>query len=329
MSLIHPVRPVLVALMFALGLPVCLTAQTVSPAVSQLVLINTSTQKSIRTLTSGSTVNLAVDGTSLNVRADVTGTVGSVAFTLDGVLVQTENAAPYALKGDLNGVYTKWTPTVGVHTLRAVPYSSKDRTGTIGTAFETQFTVTKVAPTTTTPTPPLTDAIVLPDSETVALLKSPLYKTDGTLNLSLYNQLASSYDKATMETRLGPSFLDLSPTATDDRPTLFQPTSKPRTSGYIRTNPYELGGPPVTDGDYWSDSGQVGYVPDDVTDPGLDRVQTFAYYDRVFAISPRLDWASGKPHPEPHTREPYYHDPVRPVTKATHRDGSELWDAAE
>jgi len=133
-----------------------------------------------------------------------------------------------------------------------------------------------------------------------------LYKSDGSLNLSLYGQLALSYDKATMEMRMGPSFLDLSPNATDDRPTLYRPKSYTRTSGYIRTNPYELGSSPVTDSDYWSESGQVGYVPDSASDPGLDRVQLYAYYDRVFAISPRLDWASGKPHPDPQTRESYY-----------------------
>jgi hypothetical protein len=133
-----------------------------------------------------------------------------------------------------------------------------------------------------------------------------LYYSSGQLNLSVYNLLSLSYSKSTMEVRLGPSFLDLSPTAWDDRPTLFQPTSKPRTSGYIRTNPYEIGGPPVTDSDNWSDSGQVGYVPDISTDPGLDRIQTYAYYDRVFALSPRLDWASGKPHPDPQTLDPYY-----------------------
>jgi len=115
-----------------------------------------------------------------------------------------------------------------------------------------------------------------------------------------------NYDKATMETRLGPSFLDLSPTATDTRPTLFQPVSKPRSGGYVRTNPYELGGTPVTDSDYWSDSGQVGYVPDSTGDAGLDRVAVYAYYDRVFAISPRLDYASGNPHSDPQTRETYY-----------------------
>jgi hypothetical protein len=133
-----------------------------------------------------------------------------------------------------------------------------------------------------------------------------LYKTDGTLNLSTYGLLALSYDKATMELRLGPSFLDLSPTAIDDRPTLYRPPSTTRTWGYIRTNPYEIGGPPVADTDYWSDSGQVGYVPDDITDPGLDRIQTYAYYDSVFAISPRLDWTNKLPHPDAQTRETYY-----------------------
>src|SRR5688500_13053853 len=146
-------------------------------------------------------------------------------------------------------------------------------------------------------------AFALPSS---VFALSPLFNSDGQLNLSVYSTLSSSFSKSTMESRFGPAFLDLSPNVTDDRPTLFRPTSKPRTSGYIRTNPYEIGGPPVTDGDYWSDSGQVAYVPDDPSDPGLDRIQTYAYYDRVFAISPRLDYASGKPHPDPQTREYYY-----------------------
>ena len=126
------------------------------------------------------------------------------------------------------------------------------------------------------------------------------------MNLSAYTLFSESYNKSTMESRLGPSFSDLSPNAADDRPILFQPTSKPRSSGYIRTNPYEIGGPPVLDGDYWSESGQVGYVPDSATDPGLARVQTYAYYDRVFALSARFDWASGRPIPDPQTKEPYY-----------------------
>ena len=306
MSLFRPISLVLAAASFALGLPMNLSAQvSTSFAISNLTLINTTTQQSIRTFTTGSTINLAVDGSALNVRADVTGTVGSIAFIIDGALFNTENIAPYALAGDNTGVYKKWTPTVGSHTLRVIPYQSKDRTGSIGAAVDVAFSVTNVAPTasTTTITPPPATTTT---PTTLSTGSSVLYKADGTLDLSMYGLLALSYDKATMEIRFGPSFTDLSPNATDDRPTLFQPTSKPRTSGYIRTNPYELGSTPVTDSDYWSDSGQLGYVPDDAADAGLDRIQTYAYYDRVFAISPRLDWASGKPHSDPQTRETYY-----------------------
>jgi hypothetical protein len=133
-----------------------------------------------------------------------------------------------------------------------------------------------------------------------------MYTSTGALNLTTYGQFALTYDRATMEKRLGPAFTDLNPTAVDDRPTLYRPPSIVRTWGYIRTNPYEVGGTPVADTDYWSDSGQLGYVPDVGTDPGLDRIQTYAYYDSVFATSPRLDWTNKQPHPDLQTREPYY-----------------------
>lgn len=108
--------------------------------------------------------------------------------------------------------------------------------------------------------------------------------------------------------RLGATFDQLSPGAPDDRPMLFRPESKPAPPGfYVRINPYELGDLPGPDTNYWSDSGQVGYIPDDpANDPGLDRIQTFAYYNQVFAISPRLDWASGRPHPDLQTRDSSY-----------------------
>ena len=94
---------VLAVLAVAAGLPSRVAAQTsTSFAVSKLVLINTSTQQALRTLTTGSTINFATDGSALNVRADVTGTVGSIAFTLVGKLIQTENYAPFALDGGVN-----------------------------------------------------------------------------------------------------------------------------------------------------------------------------------------------------------------------------------
>lgn len=124
---------------------------------------------------------------------------------------------------------------------------------------------------------------------------------------SAYAASAFSWERAEVDARLGPSYAQLNAGAVDDRPTLYQAASKNPGKGYfVRINPYELG-EPGSDSDYWSDSGQVGYIPDDpANDPGLDRIQTFAYYNRVFAISPRLDWASGKPHADQQTREAYY-----------------------
>jgi hypothetical protein len=123
-----------------------------------------------------------------------------------------------------------------------------------------------------------------------------------------YTASALSWSREAVDARLGPTFEQLNPGAPDDRPTLFTRESRmPPAKYYVRIKPYELGGEAESDGDYWSETGQVGYVPDDpVNDPGLDRVQLYAYYNKVFAISPRFDWPSGKPHPDPQTREPHY-----------------------
>lgn len=140
---------------------------------------------------------------------------------------------------------------------------------------------------------------------TAATLTLSVFNSNGTLNVSNYGLLALSFDQSTMEAKLGPTFLQLSPSATDDRPTLFMQTAKSFANAYVRVSPYQIGAP-VADNDYWSDSGQVGYVPDDASKPGLDRIQTFAYYNHVFALSPRLDYASGQPSPEPQTLDAGY-----------------------
>ena len=160
--------------------------------------------------------------------------------------------------------------------------------------------------------PPVTPAIVLPTAV--------IFKSDGTVDPAAYLKYATTWDQTAVDSQLGPTFETLNPVALDLRPTNYKPTSKQCTTSYIRVNPYELGTAGCyPDNDFWSDSGQVAYVPDDtVNDPGLDRIQTYAYYDNVFAISPRLDWASTRPHPEWQTEEPNYramlgHNPRQPV----------------
>ena len=114
-------------------------------AVTRLMLVDAAAQLELRALTTGSLVDLTVDGSLLNVRADVAGKVGSVAFTLTGMSTKVENLAPYVLLGDDAGIYRRWTPQPGTYTLRVTPYSGANRTGTMGTAMEVTFTVTKTA----------------------------------------------------------------------------------------------------------------------------------------------------------------------------------------
>ncbi len=134
--------------------------------------------------------------------------------------------------------------------------------------------------------------------------------TNGKVDRAAFEKTATLWGPVSMTSRLGPTFADLNPNAEDTRPELYQQPSFPceNLSFANRTNPYQLGKDGCKpDNDYWSESGQVAYVPDDpANDPGLDRIQVYAYYNYVYALSPRLDYASGKPHPDPQTRDGHY-----------------------
>ncbi len=122
--------------------------------VTKLTLVSAATQTEVRPLTNGTVINLAEDGAWLNLKADVNGKVGSVAFALTGQSTKVENIAPYLMFGDDSGVYRKWTPAPGTYTLRAIPYSGSNRTGAVGMPLEVTFTVVKVAAPTPEPEVP-------------------------------------------------------------------------------------------------------------------------------------------------------------------------------
>lgn len=96
----------------------------------------------------GATINLAVVGSALSVRANtVPATVGSVGFALDATYTHTENTAPYCLcsddgKGDITSCAN--ILTVGTHKLTATPYSGANLTGDAGAPFEVDFTIVDV-----------------------------------------------------------------------------------------------------------------------------------------------------------------------------------------
>jgi hypothetical protein len=148
-----------------------------------------------------------------------------------------------------------------------------------------------------------------------------IFNSAGAIDRTNYTFQALTWDAAAIESRLGPDFAEMNVGVADTRPTLFLPTSKVYAKGYTRINPWQIGKAPISGGQYWSDSGQVGYVPDNPTDAGLDRIQVYAFYSHVFTTNPRLDWASGSPHSDPQTRDPYYAQlngapPTQPIAMA-------------
>jgi hypothetical protein len=124
-----------------------------------------------------------------------------------------------------------------------------------------------------------------------------IFQPDGvTINPAAYSTYLDKRDVSTLSTRLGPTFEALNPGAPDDRPTHpSHPKRIPPPNFWGRINPYELGlsTGPGDDNDYWSESGQALIAPDDPTHCGVSRMQVFAYYNRVFAISPRFDVSGG------------------------------------
>lgn len=111
--------------------------------VSQLVLVDASTNTDLFVLTNGAVVDLDVVGTALNVRADTTPAVtGSVRFDLDGVVnYRTENVAPYALEGDQNGDYAAATYSLGIHTVTATAFTGSGASGVAGPGLTVQFEI--------------------------------------------------------------------------------------------------------------------------------------------------------------------------------------------
>lgn len=105
---------------------------------------------------------------------------------------------------------------------------------------------------------------------------------------------------------LGPTWAELNPNAADTRPRLYTRDSKPNTATIdVRINPYEVSGAagPHPDSDYWSSAGQVAYKQDKTipNDPGLNRIQTMAYYSHCFALSARDDMSAAQYGIEPFT----------------------------
>jgi hypothetical protein len=109
-------------------------------AVTSLSLVNTGTQKTIRSLTSGATISLSKDG-AININANTSGTIGSVTFTLNGKFYKMENLAPYSVAGDNAGKYLAWKAAPGSYTITVTPSSGTNGGGTVGKALSLSFKI--------------------------------------------------------------------------------------------------------------------------------------------------------------------------------------------
>jgi hypothetical protein len=128
------------------GTPLTIHFTVKPPQVEGFTLINTQSELPIRTLQDGDELNLADLPKKLNIRADTNpATVGSVKFKLSGQQTKTyqDNAAPYALFGDVKGDYNKWYPAPGSYTLTATSYTERNAKGHGGTPLTIRFTVVR------------------------------------------------------------------------------------------------------------------------------------------------------------------------------------------
>lgn len=103
-------------------------------------LVDAATGADLNKLINGDTINLQIVGVQLNIRANTNGPASAkVVFSLDGKdNYRTETEAPFTLAGDSNGNYNSWTPSLGLHTLTATPYTN---TGEAGTPLTITFLV--------------------------------------------------------------------------------------------------------------------------------------------------------------------------------------------
>ena len=122
-----------------------LLAATGAPVVTGLVLFNADTGQPIRAFQDNATIDYGTLPTrNLSVRANTDGAVESVRFALDGnANFQTENYAPYSIRGDNNstGRPLPWTPSLGTHSLGVRAYSADGAGGTASPAMNVTFRV--------------------------------------------------------------------------------------------------------------------------------------------------------------------------------------------
>ncbi len=125
-----------------------------------------------------------------------------------------------------------------------------------------------------------------------------IVKSDGTIDAAEYVEQARLWDAATIDCRLGPGYDDFDHAGEPAPPTAWEREHVDNPDGYLCKR-YELSGP-CQDGacDYGSTAGQALFAAPP-GQPGVDRVQTYAYEAGTICQSPQQGGWLGGPHPDP------------------------------
>ncbi len=111
-------------------------------AVTSFVLVDADSDEDLFVLEDGMALDLGALPANLNVRAETGDKVRSVFFALNPTPYdRTENVAPFALWGDLEGDYLPGSFATGENTITATPYSATRKQGEEGTALSITLNV--------------------------------------------------------------------------------------------------------------------------------------------------------------------------------------------
>jgi hypothetical protein len=122
-----------------LGAAIGLLSLTVSAqSVNSFTIVNADSDSDVATSTNSATVSLS-STPRINVRAN-TSRAGSVVF-VQGTSGRTENAAPFAFRGNSGSDYAAWAPAPGVYQITATPYAGTGAQGARGAAAILTLTV--------------------------------------------------------------------------------------------------------------------------------------------------------------------------------------------
>jgi hypothetical protein len=126
-------------------------------SVQSFTLINADSNQPMGPLVDGQLITLAdLPTQNLNVRADTTGSVGSVVFDLNGQnRFRIENSPPFALFGDRRGDYFPWVPELITYVVTASAFTADDGGGSFINSKQISFTFVDDEPINQ---PPLVDA---------------------------------------------------------------------------------------------------------------------------------------------------------------------------